>query len=138
MIPRNFLLIGIIAISFAISACESNEEAVAAGPPVSNPPPTPPPPTPPPPTPPPVDTDQQIFEATLYPMLTDQANFCAGCHGDSQDPLFAVSDATVAYTAITSQQKVNLSNPTISRVYVRPKNGCDVTGHRTVPLMLKQ
>ena len=117
-------LIGIIVISFTISACESNEESVAAGPPVSNPPPptTPPPPTPPPPTPPPVDTDQEIFEATLYPLLTAQANFCVNCHGVSQDPQFSVADATVAYTAITSQQKVNLSSPTISRVYVRPKD----------------
>lgn len=118
-------LVGILVISFAISACESNEEAVA-GPTGSNPPPpTTPPPTPPPPTPPPPPpsaTDQQIFEATLYPLLMAQANFCVTCHGASQDPQFAVADATVAYTAITSQQKVNLSNPSISRVYVRPKD----------------
>ena len=32
------------------------------------------------------------------------------------------NSGTTAYNAITSQQKVNLSNPPLSRVYVRPKN----------------
>ena len=61
-----------------------------------------------------------IFEATLYPHLIDAQNFCVNCHGVNQDPTFAVSDATVAYNAVTSQQKVNLQNPVLSRIYLRP------------------
>lgn len=122
--------LGIAVLALALTACEVNEESVGdsqpadpAAPPGGGnpPPPTPPPPTPPPPPPPPPsDTDQQRFEATLYPHLTDANNFCVNCHGVSQDPLFAVSDAATAYNAITSQQKVNLTNPPLSRVYVRP------------------
>ncbi len=107
-----------LVLAFTLTACVDNEESVGAGNPV--PPPgggTPPPPPPPPPAPP---NDQAIFEATLYPLLVDSANFCVGCHGVAQEPMFAVSDATTAYNAITSQQKVNLSDPANSRVYLRP------------------
>jgi hypothetical protein len=110
--------LGIAALALTLSACEVNEEAVTPEDP-GNPPTggNPPPPSPPPP---PSATDQQKFEATLYPHLTDTDNFCVGCHGVSQDPRFADGNPTVAYGAITSQQKVNLANPTLSRVYVRP------------------
>lgn len=115
-----------IVFAFTLSACEINEEPVGstgAVPPTGGTPPPPPPGgMPPPPPPPPSATDQSIFEATLHPALLDQANFCAGCHGVAQDPTFAVADATVAYNAITSQQKVNLNNPALSRIYVRPKD----------------
>jgi len=137
----------VFAVALTLSACEVNEEAVT-GPTGSNPPPAgnppgspppdptpppdqpppdqppdmPPPDMPPPPPPPPSTSDQMLFEATLHPLLTDPANFCAGCHGASQVPLFAVGDATTAYNAITSQQKVNLVNPELSRVYVRPRD----------------
>ena len=79
------------------------------------------------PSPPPVPpsaSDQQIFEATLRPLLVDPANNCVICHGDTikQDPTFAVADATAAYNILRSQQKVNLTNPELSRIYVRPKD----------------
>ena len=61
-----------------------------------------------------------MFEATLYPLLVDAANFCVSCHGSTQDPTFASADATIAYNAIVSQQKVDLMNPELSRVYLRP------------------
>lgn len=124
--PGLVTLLGMMTVTFLLSACEVNEEAVQAGAPSGGNPGgggSPPPPTPPPPSePPPSSTDQQIFAATLHPELTDVANNCAGCHGATQDPLFAVADVTTAYNAITSQQKVNLSNPALSRIYVRPKN----------------
>ena len=116
--------LGIALLALTLSACEINEEAVGVtpedpadpgDPPVGGNPPPPPPP-------PPSVTDQQIFEATLYPHLTDSENFCVGCHGVSQDPRFADGDPTIAYNAITSQQKVNLANPMLSRVYVRPSS----------------
>ena len=67
-------------------------------------------------------TEQALFEATLYPLLVDTANFCVSCHGNGQDPTFASPDPTTAYNAIVSQQKVNLANPELSRVYLRPRD----------------
>lgn len=113
--------VSMIAIALTLSACEVNEESVAAGPTGSTPPPTTPPTTPPPTTPPTSTTDQEKFEATLYPLVTAPANFCVNCHAADQDPVFAATDTTTAYNAITTQQKVNLSSPDLSRVYVRPK-----------------
>ena len=78
---------------------------------------TPPPSTHPPPPPP---TDVAAFEQTLYPLLRSTANFCVGCHGATQIPTFAVGDVMTAYNVITTQQKVNLTNPELSRVYLRP------------------
>ena len=81
---------------------------------------TPPPvdPNTPPTTPP--TSDVAAFEATLYPLLRSTANFCVGCHGATQIPTFAVADVMTAYNVITTQQKVNLANPELSRVYLRP------------------
>jgi len=116
----------VVALAFTISACEINEEALDAaddssgGVPPAPPPPAPP--TPPPPPPPPSATDQAIFEATLYPSLVDANNFCVNCHGVTQDPTFAVIDTTIAYNAVVSQQKVNLTNPDLSRIYLRTKD----------------
>jgi len=113
----------IIAIVIAIAGCVRSEESVAGstntGGTPSDPPPAPPPP--PPPAPPPV-TEQSVFEATLYPLLIEPANFCVGCHAAIQEPTFAAADPTDAYNAIVSQQKVNLMNPELSRVYLRPKD----------------
>lgn len=81
--------------------------------------PMPPPVDPDPPMTPPPPTDQALFEQTLYPKLADQANFCAGCHGATQIPTFAVVDTTNAYNALVTQQKVDLNNPDLSRVYLR-------------------
>jgi hypothetical protein len=99
-------------------------------PPTTTPPTTPPTSVPPDTTPPPVDpnpppstppmTDVARFQATLYPLLRDPANFCVGCHGAAQIPTFAVDDAMTAYNVITTQQKVNLANPELSRIYLRP------------------
>ena len=118
-----------LGLALALAGCEINEEAVSTNPDVSGtpsdppaPPPPPPAPPPPPTPPPPPVTQQAAFEATLYPLLIDTANFCVNCHAAGQDPTFAAADPTVAYNAIVSQQKVNLSNPELSRVYLRPKD----------------
>jgi Concanavalin A-like lectin/glucanases superfamily len=73
-----------------------------------------------PPMDPPALADQVLFEQTLYPLLTDPNNFCVGCHGLAQIPTFAVSDVTAAYNQVVSQQKVDLVNPGLSRIYLRP------------------
>ncbi len=91
------------------------DDPPADDPPADDPPADDPPPMDDPPPP----NDQDIFQATLYPHLIDPANFCAACHGATQEPTIAVSDVAVAYTAITSQQKVNLNDPAASRVYLR-------------------
>src|SRR6201999_1059463 len=41
-------------------------------------------------------------------------------HGVSQIPTFAVADVMTSYNVITTQQKVNLTNPDLSRIYLRP------------------
>lgn len=65
--------------------------------------------------------DVALFEQTLFPLLRDSNNFCVSCHGANQIPTFAVADVTTAYNILTSQQKVDLNNPQLSRVYQRPK-----------------
>lgn len=139
-----------MVILFTLGACVRNEDALddginLAGPPVDTSPPSggdaPPPgggaPPPgggePPPSddmPPPVDddppmdpppmTDVMVFETTLYPLLRDPGNFCVGCHGATQIPAFAVDNVMDAYNALISQDKVNLVNPELSRIYLRP------------------
>jgi hypothetical protein len=108
------------------SGCVQGEDPGAADDPGASggtPPLPPAPPAPPPPPPPPPSiSDQAIFEATLHPLLTDPNNFCAGCHAATIAPTFAAADPTTAYNAITGQQKVDLMNPTLSRVYQRPKD----------------
>ena len=69
---------------------------------------------------PPQLADQVVFEQTLYPHLRDPANFCVNCHEATQIPTFAAADPTVAYTVITTQHKVDINNPMLSRVYQRP------------------
>jgi hypothetical protein len=135
-------LLALVLVATALAGCVRDEEDLTgdnAAPGTSAPPPgsggsTTPPPSgmqpPPDSTPPPVDTtmppatppatDVAAFEQTLYPHLRDPANFCVGCHGAAQIPTFAVADVTTAYNVITSQQKVNLTNPDLSRVYLRP------------------
>ena len=104
-------------IAFALSACTVNEEPVdgSQSPPTGGNPPPPPPP-------PPSGGDKAIFEVTLYPHVRDMNNFCVNCHGVSQDPTFAVADLDIAYNAVVTQQKVNLNNPELSRIYLRPKD----------------
>ena len=81
---------------------------------------TPPPIDPDPPIDPPPTTDVATFEQFLHPVLADANNFCVGCHGVAQIPTFAVADVMSAYNTIISQQKVNLDNPSMSRLYLRP------------------
>ncbi|MEL7538337.1 MAG: LamG domain-containing protein [Pseudomonadota bacterium] len=88
------------------------------GDPMPPPPPMPPPGDPAPPPAPP-SAEVQLFEQTLYPHLADPNNFCVACHGVTQIPTFSVADVTSAYNALVSQQKVNLNNPELSRVYLR-------------------
>ena len=133
------VLIATLALGSQLAGCVRGEEPLTADnggttPPPSTPPPTgttpPPSTTPPPTTPPPVDntppannppmSDVAAFQATLYPLLRDANNLCVGCHGATQIPTFAVADVMTAYNVITTQQKVNLVNPELSRVYLRP------------------
>jgi hypothetical protein len=79
----------------------------------------PPPVDPNPPMDPPPLADQVLFEQTLYPHLVDANNFCVSCHGQTQIPTFAVSDVTAAYNQLVAQQKVDLTTPNQSRVYLR-------------------
>ena len=138
------VLIATLALGSQLAGCVRGEEPLTADnggttPPPSTPPPTgttpPPSTTPPPTTPPPVDntppannppmSDVAAFQATLYPLLRDANNLCVGCHGATQIPTFAVADVMTAYNVITTQQKVNLVNPELSRVYLRPSaEGC--------------
>lgn len=115
----------IVALAIVVTGCGKSEESLSGSPPTSgdpgDPPPAPPAPPPPPPPPPPV-TEQSAFEATLYPLLIEPTNFCVGCHSTVQEPMFAAADPTAAYNAIVSQQKVNLMNPELSRVYLRPRD----------------
>ena len=103
-----------IALAFALSSCGGSSDDSSAGGSGGVPPIIPPVL--------PAATDQEIFEATLRPLLIDPNNSCVVCHGDlvGQDPMFAAANATTAYNNIKSQQKVNLSNPELSRLYVRP------------------
>jgi len=105
-------LLCMIVLAFTLSACsEPSDDSNFTGPGTPLPAPLPP-----------SATDQEIFEARLYPLLVNPLNFCVGCHGMAQDPTFAVADATIAYNALVSQQKVNLINPGLSRIYLRPQD----------------
>ncbi|HMB72072.1 MAG TPA: LamG domain-containing protein [Gammaproteobacteria bacterium] len=68
---------------------------------------------------PPQLADQVLFEQTLYPHLRDPNNQCVNCHESVQIPTIAAEDPTVAYNVLTTQQKVNIGNPVLSRVYQR-------------------
>ena len=87
----------------------------------------PPAPTPPAPTMPPVN-DEQLFSTTVYPLM--RANQCANCHVDptplpaiipSVPPLMADENVTDAYNAVVTNQKVSLSNPSNSRLVLKPR-----------------
>lgn len=122
-----------LVLAIVLSACVRSEDGLdnGANPPVGSsstpgdttPTPgdtTPPPVDPDPPIDPPSVTDQTLFAQTLHPLLRDPANFCVTCHGANQIPTFAIADATAAYNVIISQQKVDLNNPALSRIYLRP------------------
>lgn len=110
--------LAMLVLAFTMAGCGSSGESDPGGTGTVPPPGGTPPPPPPPPPPP--ASDQAIFEATLHPLLKDAANNCVTCHGVAQSPTFSVDDVTTAYNEITVQQKVDLTNPALSRVYLRP------------------
>jgi len=64
----------------------------------------------------PLVTDTEAFSQSLYPLL---AQNCGGvCHGTDGvfPPLIAHTDMAIAYTETVNNQKVDLTNPAISRV----------------------
>lgn len=61
-----------------------------------------------------------IFEATLKPVI--QQN-CAGCHGISQAPKFAVSDSATSHDLLISTALVDLTAPANSRLVTKIQGG---------------
>lgn len=62
----------------------------------------------------------EAFEATLYPIL--QKN-CAGCHGDDQSPLFALSNTTLGQKEINRYNLVDLDTPETSLIVRKIRGG---------------
>jgi len=62
--------------------------------------------------------DAGLFAGTVYPVVTE---YCAACHSGSasnaQSPFFADADVETAYAAARS--RMNLDNPSLSRLVVR-------------------
>jgi len=54
---------------------------------------------------------QTVFQSSLQPVLVAK---CAACHGDFQEPMFAVKDTTAAHTTIMDNKLVDLTAPTSS------------------------
>lgn len=65
--------------------------------------------------------DPSLFQATVYPLLTQ---YCSDCHTESGNPsispFFASEDITTAYAA--AQPRINLNNPADSRFVERLRN----------------
>lgn len=70
------------------------------------------------------------FASTLQPTL--RAN-CSACHGNSQDPKFAVADSTTAVNTILQNNLVNLNDPANSRFVQKI-----LSGHNGFPQSLAQ
>jgi len=100
--------------------------------PPADPPSTPPDPMPTPvPTPnpgtPPAADDQALFEVAVYGLLApnpaDPAVLeCVDCHSGNPrigSPDLSHPDPAIAYAAVVGQQRVNLANPAMSRIYLR-------------------
>ena len=124
-LTRALTVIFILTLTFALSACVRDESSPGPGnntlttndttddtvpPPVDDDPIINPPPA----------TDKAAFEQFLHPVLADANNFCVGCHGATTIPTFASADTDLAYNQIVGQAKVDLDNPDLSRVYMRP------------------
>jgi len=64
--------------------------------------------------------DTALFSTTVWPVLTE---YCATCHSDEADfpqaPYLAQSDVNVAYEAVRSGQRIDLDDPSNSRLVVR-------------------
>ncbi len=65
--------------------------------------------------------DAALFQATVYPLLTE---YCARCHSGSgqspQQPYFADEDLDTAYAA--ARPKIDLDDPAASRLVLRLRN----------------
>lgn len=59
------------------------------------------------------------FAQTLHPITKQR---CVACHGSFQQPLHAVSNAQQAHDAIINAFKVNFTNPSSSRMYLKLKD----------------
>ena len=75
---------------------------------------------------PPAPSDQAIFEATVYPIITRQSADpafldCVDCHNGNLPVIrFADANPANAYATVTSQGLVTLNNPDMSRLHLRP------------------
>ena len=75
---------------------------------------------------PPPPSDQAIFEATVYPIITRQSADpafldCVDCHNGALPVIrFADINPANSYAVVTGQALVNLANPAMSRLHVRP------------------
>lgn len=58
----------------------------------------------------------EAYGRTLFPLVRAQ---CGSCHGMSQAPKFAVSDAARSYKVIKTQGLVNFNSPTFSRLTIK-------------------
>ena len=56
------------------------------------------------------------FTKTVHPLTV---KWCGSCHGSTQAPLLGAADAAAAYDAIISTQKVDLIDPSKSRLVLR-------------------
>lgn len=61
-----------------------------------------------------------LFSKTLHPVLMDN---CAACHGSTQTPMFAVTDAQDALHTIQEYSLVDINNPANSRFVKKIKEG---------------
>jgi len=56
----------------------------------------------------------KVFERTVYPIVRN--NSCVSCHGGEQSPKFAVADVNQAYINLVSAAKIDLTDPSKSRI----------------------
>lgn len=68
----------------------------------------------------PSDVNDSLFATTIYPLVED---YCQDCHSSSADtaqqPYFADADISVAYEALRSSGKIDLTTPANSRLVLR-------------------
>lgn len=60
-----------------------------------------------------VEASVEAFSTTVYPMTRQH---CVSCHAVAQQPVHASPDVTTAHNALVNQFKVNLANPSSSRI----------------------
>jgi len=67
------------------------------------------------------ENDEEIFAQKVYPILISNEYLCANCHTGQVQPFISHTNVTTAYNAVVGNQKVNLNNPEISRLVVKPR-----------------